>query len=132
MAATIVGITTMTFGGSAETVAVFTTFSQTSDAQKQTVTDEDGDFIAAAYYSKKSSATMSGFLKGTIPSIGASITLANSITGMSGVTGISCHFVGALMSLSPHFLPNKSRSACRRPTTPSSFAPSGAQRCERL
>ena len=87
MAATIVGITTMTFGGSAETVAVFTTFAQTSDAQKQTVTDEDGDFIAAAYYSKKSSATMSGFLKGTIPSIGASITLANSITGMSGVTG---------------------------------------------
>jgi hypothetical protein len=87
MAATIVGITSMTFGGSAETVAVFTTFSQTSDSQKQQVVDEDGDIVAVAYHGKKSAATMTGFLKGTIPTIGASITLANSITGMSGVTG---------------------------------------------
>ena len=43
MAATIVGLTSITFGGSAETVAVFTSFSQTSDSDKTIVVNEDGD-----------------------------------------------------------------------------------------
>ena len=87
MAATIVGLTSITFGGSAETVAVFTSFSQTSDSEKTTVVDEDGDFIAAAYHGKKSVASMSGFLKSTIPAIGASVSLANATAGLGGVTG---------------------------------------------
>ena len=88
MAATIVGLTSITFGGTAETVAVFTSFSQTSDSDKTTVVDEDGDFIAAAYHGKKSVASMSGYLKtATIPAIGATITLANATAGLGGVTG---------------------------------------------
>ena len=85
MSATIVGLTSITFGGSSETVAVFTSFSQTSDSDKTIVVDEDGDHVAVAYHGKKSVANMSGYLKSTTPTIGASITLANATLG--GVTG---------------------------------------------
>jgi len=87
MAATIVGLTSITFGGSAETVAVFTSFSQTSDSDKVNVVDEDGDIVAVAYHGKKSVAQMSGYLKSTTPTIGASISLANATAGLGGVTG---------------------------------------------
>ena len=87
MAATVIGLSSLTFGGSAETVAVFTSFSQSADSDKSTVVDEDGDIIAVAYHGKKSVASMSGYLKGTVPSIGASITLANATAGLGGVTG---------------------------------------------
>lgn len=87
MAATVIGISSVTFGGSAETVAVFTSFSQTSDSDKTIVVDEDGDHIAIAYHGKKSVASMSGYLKSTTPTIGASITLANATSGLGGVTG---------------------------------------------
>ena len=87
MAATIVGLTSITFGGSAETVAVFTSFSQTSDSDKTIVVDEDGDHVAVAYHGKKSVANMSGYVKSTTPLIGACITLANATAGLGGVTG---------------------------------------------
>jgi hypothetical protein len=87
MAATIVGLTNITFGGSAETVAVFTSFSQVSDSDKTIVVDEDGDHVAVAFHGKKSVASMSGFLKAATPTIGASITLANATAGLGGVTG---------------------------------------------
>jgi uncharacterized protein (DUF697 family) len=87
MAATIVGLSSITFGGSSETVAVFTSFSQTSDSDKTIVVDEDGDHVAVAYHGKKSVASMSGFLKAATPIIGASITLANSTASLGGVTG---------------------------------------------
>jgi hypothetical protein len=87
MAATIVGLSSISFGGSSETVAVFTSFSQTSDSDKTIVVDEDGDHVAVAYHGKKSVASMSGFLKSTAPTIGASITLANATASLGGVTG---------------------------------------------
>lgn len=87
MAATIVGLSSITFGGSAETVAVFTSFSQTSDSDKVIVVDEDGDHVAVAYHGKKSVASMSGYLKAATPSIGASITLANATASLGGVSG---------------------------------------------
>lgn len=87
MAATIVGLSSITFGGSSETVAVFTSFSQASDSEKAQVVDEDGDIVAVAYHGKKSVAQMSGYLKGTVPLIGASVSLANSTAGLGGVTG---------------------------------------------
>jgi hypothetical protein len=87
MAATIVGLSGLSFGGSAETVAVFTSFSQTSDSDKTIVVDEDGDHVAVAYHGKKSVASMTGFLKSTAPTIGASATLANAVTSLGGVTG---------------------------------------------
>ena len=87
MAATIVGLTSITFGGSAETVAVFTSFSQTSDSDKTIVVNEDGDHVAVAYHGKKSVANMSGYLKSTTSTIGASVTLANATDGLGGVTG---------------------------------------------
>ena len=87
MAATIVGLSSITFGGSSETVAVFTSFSQTSDSDKTVVVDEDGDHLAVAYHGKKSVASMSGYLKAATPSIGASITLANATASLGGVAG---------------------------------------------
>ena len=87
MAATIIGLTSITFGGSAETVAVFTSFSQTSDSDKTVVVDEDGDHVAVAYHGKKSVANMTGYVKAATPAIGASITLANATDGLGGVTG---------------------------------------------
>jgi hypothetical protein len=88
MAATIVGLSSITFGGSAETVAVFTSFSQTSDSDKTIVVDEDGDHVAVAYHGKKCVASLSGYLKSATPSIGASITLANAVTSLGGVSGL--------------------------------------------
>jgi hypothetical protein len=87
MAATIVGISSITFGGSAETVAVFTSFSQTSDSDKAIIVDEDGDHVAVAYHGKKSVANMSGYIKASLPTIGASITLANATANLAGVSG---------------------------------------------
>ena len=87
MAATIVGLSSITFGGSSETVAVFTSFSQTSDSDKTVVVDEDGDHVAVAYHGKKSVASMSGYLKSTTPTIGASISLANASANLGGVSG---------------------------------------------
>jgi hypothetical protein len=87
MAATIVGISGLNFGGSSETVAVFTSFSQTSDSDKTVVVDEDGDHVAVAYHGKKSVASMTGFTKSTIPTIGASVTLANVVASLGGVSG---------------------------------------------
>ena len=87
MAATIVGLSSITFGGSSETVAVFTSFSQTSDSDKTIVVDEDGDHVAVAYHGKKSVASMSGYLKAAVPSIGASVTLANATASLAGVAG---------------------------------------------
>jgi len=87
MAATIVGLTSITFGGSSETTCVFTSFSQTSDSDKTIVVDEDGDMVAAAYHGKKSVASLSGYIKASLPTIGASITLANATASLAGVTG---------------------------------------------
>jgi hypothetical protein len=87
MSATIIGLTSITFGGSSETVAVFTSFSQTSDSDKTVVVDEDGDHVAVAYHGKKSVASMSGYIKAALPTIGASITLANATASLGGVTG---------------------------------------------
>jgi uncharacterized protein (DUF697 family) len=87
MSATIVGLSSITFGGSAETVAVFTSFSQTSDSDKTNVVDEDGDIIAVGYHGKKSVASMSGYIKATLPTIGATISLANATASLGGVTG---------------------------------------------
>ena len=87
MAATVIGLTSITFGGSSETVAVFTSFSQTSDSEKSQVVDEDGDIVAVAYHGFKSVAQMSGILRSTVPTVGATITLANATANLGGVSG---------------------------------------------
>ena len=87
MAATIVGLSSLTFGGTAETVAVFTSYSQTADSEKTQVVDEDGDIVAVAYHGKKSVANMSGYIKAALPSIGASVSLANNDAALGGVSG---------------------------------------------
>jgi hypothetical protein len=87
MPATIVGITSLTFGGSSETVAVFTSFSQTADSDTIPVLKEDGAMAAKVFWNKKNVASMTGFIKGTLPTIGASVTLANSISSLGGITG---------------------------------------------
>jgi hypothetical protein len=88
MAATIIGLTSLAFGGSNETVAVFTSFSQTTDSDQTVVVDENGDRLAVGFHNKKSVANLSGYVKsGTLPGIGATITLANSITSLGGVSG---------------------------------------------
>lgn len=87
MAATIVGLTSITWGGSQDSVCVFTQFSQTSDSDKTVVVDEDGDHVAVAWHGKKSVASMSGYLKAATPTIGASITLANATSNLGGISG---------------------------------------------
>ena len=77
----------MTFGGSSETVAVFTSFSQTADSDTIPVLKEDGAMAAKVFWNKKNVASMTGFIKGTLPTIGASVTLANSISSLGGITG---------------------------------------------
>lgn len=102
MAATIVGLSSITFGGSSETVAVFTSFSQTTDADKTVVVDQDGDHIAVAYHGFKSVANMSGFLRSAVPTVGASITLANSISNMGGISGGTFYVDSVSVSKAPN------------------------------
>lgn len=102
MPATIVGLTSITFAGSAETVAVWTSFSQTTDADKTVVVDHDGDHVAIAYHGLKSTANLSGYLKSTVPNVGASISLANAISTMGGISGGTFYIDSVALSKAPN------------------------------
>lgn len=88
MPATIIGLSSLVFGGTEESVSVFTNFTQTSDSNKTVVVDENGDNIAAAYHGAKSVANLEGYVKGEeLPEIGATVTLANAVADLGGVDG---------------------------------------------
>ena len=94
MAATILGDATLTFGGTAETVAVFTSFSQSTDSDEAIVLDQQGDRIAVAKFGLRSTVNLSGYTNAAaVPDVAASIVLANDDDTLGGLTAGGTFYV---------------------------------------
>ena len=90
MAATLLGSSTGTsFGCTAETGILITSFSIATSTDKQEVKDENGAVKLVAYYNPKAAISVAGTVAGTTgvaaATVGAALTLANteSVGGVS-------------------------------------------------
>jgi len=93
MAATVItssSAANVSFGATAETGIILSSFSRSVQSQKAELMDEDGDIVAASYYAKTATISIAGAINGAsgvaTASVGNLLTLANS-TVSGGVTG---------------------------------------------
>jgi hypothetical protein len=93
MAATVItssSAANVSFGATAETGIILSSFSRSVQSQKAELMDEDGDIVAASYYGKTATISIAGAINGSSgvasASVGSLLTLANSTTS-GGVTG---------------------------------------------
>lgn len=93
MAATVItssSAANVTFGATAETGIILSSFSRSVQSSKSELMDEDGDIVAVSYYGKTATISISGAINGSsgvaTASVGGLLTLANATTEF-GVTG---------------------------------------------
>ena len=93
MAASVITSSTaanVTFGATAETGIILSSFSRSVQSQKAELMDEDGDIVAVSYYGRTATISLTGAINGSsgvaTASIGGLLTLANATTEF-GVTG---------------------------------------------
>jgi hypothetical protein len=93
MAATVItssSAANVTFGATAETGIILSSFSRSVQSSKAELMDEDGDIVAVSYYGKTATISLSGAINGSsgvaTASVGGLLTLANATTEF-GVTG---------------------------------------------
>lgn len=93
MAATVItssSAANVTFGATAETGIILSSFSRSVQSSKSELMDEDGDIVAVSYYGATATISLSGAINGTTgvatASVGGLLTLANATTA-HGVTG---------------------------------------------
>jgi hypothetical protein len=93
MAATTITSSTasgVTFGATAESGIVLSSFSRSVQSSKAELMDEEGDIVAISHYGKTATISISGAVNGAsglaTASVGGLITLANPTTA-NGVTG---------------------------------------------
>ncbi len=93
MAATVITSSTaanVTFGATAESGVILSSFSRSVQSSKSELMDEDGDIVAVSYYGRTATISISGAINGTTgvaaASVGALLTLANATTDF-GVSG---------------------------------------------
>jgi len=93
MAATVItssSAANVTFGATAETGIILSSFSRSVQSSKSELMDEDGDIVAVSYYGKTATISLSGAINGSsgvaTASVGGLLTLANATTD-HGVTG---------------------------------------------
>lgn len=93
MAATVItssSAANVTFGATAETGIILSSFSRSVQSSKSELMDEDGDIVAVSYYGATATISLSGAINGTsglaTASVGALLTLANATTA-HGVSG---------------------------------------------
>jgi len=93
MAATVItssSASNVTFGATAETGIILSSFSRSVQSSKSELMDEDGDIVAVSYYGATATISLSGAINGTsglaTASVGALLTLANATTA-HGVSG---------------------------------------------
>jgi hypothetical protein len=93
MAATVItssSAANVTFGATAETGIILSSYSRSAQSQKAELMDEDGDIVAVSHYGRTATISISGAINGTTgiatASVGGLLTLANSTTefGVSG------------------------------------------------
>lgn len=80
----------VTFGATAETGIILSSFTRSVQGQKAELMDEDGDIVAVSTYGRTAKISISGAINGTTgiatASVGATLTIANATTDF-GVTG---------------------------------------------
>ena len=93
MAATVItssSAANVTFGATAETGIILSSFSRSVQSSKSELMDEDGDIVAVSYYGATATISLSGAINGSsgvaTASVGGLLTLANATTA-HGVTG---------------------------------------------
>jgi hypothetical protein len=93
MAATVItssSAANVTFGATAETGIILSSFSRSVQSSKSELMDEDGDIVAVSYYGATATISLSGAINGSTgiatSAVGALLTLANATTS-HGVTG---------------------------------------------
>ena len=93
MAATVITSSTaanVTFGATAESGVILSSFSRSVQSSKSELMDEDGDIVAVSYYGRTATISIAGAINGTTgvaaASVGALLTLANATTDF-GVSG---------------------------------------------
>jgi hypothetical protein len=93
MAATVItssAASGVTFGATAETGIILSSFSRSVQSSKAELMDEDGDIVAVSYYGATATISIAGAVNGAsglaTSSVGGLITLANATTAF-GVTG---------------------------------------------
>jgi hypothetical protein len=82
--------TNVTFGATAETGIIISSFTRSVQGQKAELMDEDGDIVAVSTYGRTAKISISGAINGTTgiatASVGGLLTIANATTEF-GVTG---------------------------------------------
>jgi hypothetical protein len=93
MAATVItssSAANVTFGATAETGIILSSFSRSVQSSKSELMDEDGDIVAVSYYGATATISLSGAINGSTgvatSAVGALLTLANATTS-HGVSG---------------------------------------------
>jgi len=93
MAATIItssAASNVTFGATAETGIILSSFSRSVQSSKSELMDEDGDIVAVSYYGRTATISIAGAINGSsgvaTASVGSLLTIANATTEF-GVTG---------------------------------------------
>jgi hypothetical protein len=89
MAASILGITTLTFGVPTITGLIVNSSSFSETVNVAEVIGEDGDYLAAALHGRRTSASVSGTANGGTFSTGATLTLAGAPSGTYYITEIT-------------------------------------------
>jgi hypothetical protein len=80
----------VTFGATAETGIILSSFNRSVQGQKAELMDEDGDIVAVSTYGRTAKISIAGAINGTTgiatASVGGLLTIANATTEF-GVTG---------------------------------------------
>jgi hypothetical protein len=80
----------VTFGATAETGIILSSFNRSVQGQKAELMDEDGDIVAISTYGRTATISISGAINGAsgvaTASVGSLLTIANATTEF-GVTG---------------------------------------------
>jgi hypothetical protein len=93
MAATVLGssLYSASFGSTAETGILISSFTATSSADKAEIRDNDGDVVLKAFYNPKTTFSISGTVTGTTGIANAAVagllTVANLDSIVGGVSG---------------------------------------------
>jgi hypothetical protein len=86
MAASILGLTTLTFGVPTVSGLIVNSTDFTESVNIAEVTDEDGDFVAAALHGKKITGSVSGTSNGPSFSLGATLAVTGAPSGTYYIT----------------------------------------------
>lgn len=89
MAATILGLSSLTFGVPSISGLVVNSVSFSQSVNISEVIDEDGDYVAAALHGRKNTGSISGTNKGATLTVGSTLAVTGAPTGTYYITELS-------------------------------------------